>query len=279
MSQLAFHGRTDVGLRRKHNEDAYLISEDENLFCVADGLGGYAAGEVASALAIDAIGNFFSAVCDDEELTWPADADHALTYHENLFMNAVYQANRRVWSAAHRYAAYRGMGTTMVGIHFEGGRYYVAHVGDSRCYRLRDGRLEQVTEDHSLLNAFRKSMDMDDEAARAFPYKNVILRALGQEDQVEVDVQWGEWRAGDVFLLCSDGLTDEVEDPDIERILNTNRDLGHANRELIAAANASGGRDNITALLVKVPDDHYAPIMRVRRASPEAEARATGTQG
>lgn len=277
MSDLHYSGRTDVGRRRDHNEDALLLEPHENLFLVADGLGGYAAGEIASQLAVDAISSFFSSLRDDEDITWPADHDTRFSYDENVFMNAVYTANRRIFSASARYEQYRGMSTTIVGLRFNGRRYHVAHVGDSRCYRLRDGKLEQLTEDHSLLNAFRKATPMSPEAVAAFPYKNVILRALGTHGEVEVEVTSGEWKPGDIYLLCSDGLSGELNDEALGELVRAHSDkLDSLTRVLVDRACEAGGRDNVTVVAVKIPEDRTEPIARRRRDPEPADDSSIG---
>ena len=262
MTNIHFHGRTDVGKRREHNEDTFGVVTEENLFIVADGLGGYAAGEIASKLAVDAVGDFFRALRDDDGIPEPEDMDGTLSYAENVLVNAVITANRRVFSAAARYGAYRGMSTTIVSAHFRGHRVHIAHVGDSRAYCIRNGQIIQLTQDHSLLNAFMQAGEMTAEEIERFPYKNVILRAVGQKEVVEVEVTSHHWAPGDVYLLCSDGLSGEMTDAEI--LATAMRFQGNPKgltRALIATANDSGGRDNITALVIEVPQDHLRPIM------------------
>lgn len=279
MTTIHFHGRTDVGKRREHNEDTFAVVAEENLFIVADGLGGYAAGEIASKLAVDAVGDFFRALRDDDAITWPEDMDGTLSYAENVLANAVIAANRRVFSAAHRYGAYRGMSTTIVSAHFRGHRVHIAHVGDSRAYCIRNGQIVQLTRDHSLLNASMEAGEMTAEEIERFPYKNVILRAVGQKEVVEVEVTSHHWEPGDVYLLCSDGLSGEMTDTEIlATAMRFQGDPKGLTRALIGSANDSGGRDNITALVVEVPQDHLRPIMpdgrgfRVDRPTSDAYA-------
>lgn len=249
---IRYAGQTDVGRRREHNEDAYELAPETSLFVVADGLGGNAAGEVASRLAVDSLTRFIRSYRDDPDITWPVHEDSALLPSENVIVNAVHSANQRVWRAANRYAAYRGMATTVVSLMIDDGRCYVAHVGDSRCYRYRDGRLERFTEDHSLLNAFLQS-GAEGISEETFPMRNVILRALGTEEQVQVDVRSDGVRSGDLFLLCTDGLTGEIKDEDIQREIERTDDPEELVNRLVTAACEAGGRDNVTVVVVKVP--------------------------
>lgn len=252
--KLQYAACTDVGRRRQHNEDAFDLAPDENLFVVADGLGGYAAGEVASQMAVESIAGFFRAMREDEDLTWPEASAPGLSFIENKFANAVYSANQRIHAAANDDHQLAGMSTTVVGLHFVGERYYVAHVGDSRCYRVRDGVLERITEDHSLLNELKKSMRMSPEEEAAFPLKNVILRALGQSPTCQVDVANDVAQSGDLFLLCTDGLNGELTDSDILGIVSDHdADLDAMSAELIRSACSAGGRDNVTVVAIRVP--------------------------
>lgn len=249
---IQYAGQTDVGRRREHNEDAFELLPEQRLFVVADGLGGNAAGEVASRLAVDSLAGFIRSYQEDPDITWPTHENSELGPVENVIANAVHSANQRVWRVANKYAAYRGMATTVVSLLLDNGRCYVAHVGDSRCYRYRNGRLERFTEDHSLLNAFLKSgaTGIDE---KDFPMRNVILRALGTEESVEVDVRSAAVQPGDLFLLCTDGLTGEIPDDDIARQIEDSDDPEALVQRLVEAACEAGGRDNVTVVAVKIP--------------------------
>lgn len=250
--QLSYSGQTDVGRRREHNEDAFLLAPDDGLCVVADGLGGYAAGEVASSLTVQAVGDFYRAIREDGDLTWPCARDHGLTPEENLMRAAVILANERIRRAAVADPRYQGMGSTVVTACFRDGRCLLGHVGDSRCYRFRDGRLEQLTEDHSLWNAMRATLGPG-VTEQQFPMRNVILRALGKDDSVKVDVRTVDARKGDVFLLCSDGLWGEVDDKAIEAAVGrSGADLDRLVAQLVRAACEHGGKDNITVAAVRV---------------------------
>lgn len=245
-------GFTHVGMRRTHNEDAYSVIADMSMFIVADGMGGHNSGEIASNLAIETVTNFCRAFQDDAEITWPYKYERHLSEAENRLKASIRLANERIWEASKRNELYHGMGTTVVALHVDDGKIYIANVGDSRCYLLRESTLTQVTVDHSLLNDWMKTHNMTPEEIRDFPHKNVIMRALGIREHVEVDLFRMRPQRGDVFLLCSDGLTDMVSDATVRDLLLANPDLGMAAKVLAREANQMGGHDNITAVLVRI---------------------------
>ncbi|MBX7100711.1 MAG: Stp1/IreP family PP2C-type Ser/Thr phosphatase [Myxococcaceae bacterium] len=244
-------GQTHVGMKRNHNEDNYLLLPDERLFCVADGMGGHSSGEIASKIAVDELADFFSMTAKDQDATWPYKMDKARNYDENRLATAIKLANRSIFEKASAEQRYKGMGTTVVSVHFTDQAAVVAHVGDSRVYFFRGGMLKQVTEDHSLLNDYLKAKKLTPEEIEAFPHKNVIVRALGMKDTVQVDVSRLEPADGDIFLLCSDGLSGMVTDQQIAEVLTKNTDLQVACGLLIDAANANGGNDNVTCILAR----------------------------
>lgn len=246
---------TDVGLQREHNEDCFAVLSEHDLFLVADGMGGHQAGDVASRLATDAIAGFFEST-SQEDVTWPYHFDATLTEEENRLVTGIRIANRRVFEHSLRARDCHGMGTTVVGALFSQarGRIYIGHVGDSRCYRVRDGAIEQLTRDHSLLSDYLQAMPHMTEEQRAEVPKNVITRALGIQDQVMVDLVSDDTRAGDLYLLCSDGLSGMVSDEEILGILLRGGEMAEMCRELIQKANAGGGEDNITAVLIRVEE-------------------------
>lgn len=233
-------GRTDPGLKRKHNEDAYAILEDQHLFVIADGMGRHAAGEVASQLCVDAISEAFRT-----DAVKGVGHQPALPKRAARLRGAILMANTRILTTAQENDAYAGMGTTVVSAYFSPShqRVYIAHVGDSRCYRLRSGKLLQLTMDHTL-------------GAAGITGKSaaVLSRAVGIEDNVEVDVAMESPLPGDIYLLCSDGLSRMVTDDAIQATLENTKDLEEATRILIDRANQQGGRDNITTILVRVDD-------------------------
>jgi protein phosphatase len=252
--RLSQAGTSDVGRKRTHNEDAYLLLPEENLFCVADGMGGHASGEVAARIAVEEMAEFFRMTGRDEDATWPFKLDPERAYDENRLLTAVKLSNLRIFERAATDQRLRGMGTTLVAASFPRGddSVVIGHVGDSRAYLLRGGALRQVTEDHSLLNDYKKSRALTPEEIEAFPHKNVIVRALGMKDSVEVDVVREPLQDGDVLLLCSDGLSGMVPDDRMAEIVRGfPKDLRGAAQALIDAANEAGGQDNVTCVLVQ----------------------------
>jgi len=246
-------GKTHVGMKRNHNEDNLLLLPEENLFCVADGMGGHSSGEVASKIAVAEVSEFFKYTAKDREITWPFKMEKDRNYDENRLSTAVKVANARIFEASQSEAKYRGMGTTIVSAYFVDGDTMVGHVGDSRVYRYvaAEQKLVQLTEDHSLLNDYIKAKKLTAEEIENFPHKNVIVRALGMKDSVVVDVTRLQPQEDDLFLLCSDGLSGMVSDPKMEEILQRQPDLEKAAQSLIDAANAAGGNDNVTCILVR----------------------------
>ena len=244
-------GETNVGMKRNHNEDNFSILEDSGLYIVADGMGGHASGEVASQMAVDSLREFFSATANDPERTWPYKMDRSKGYEENRLVTGIKLANLRIYESAQRDARQRGMGTTIVSMFAVEDGVYVAHVGDSRGYRIRDGGMEQVTEDHSLLNDYIKMKRLTAEEIANFPHKNVIVRALGMKDTVKVDTRFEQPRADDIYLLCSDGLSGPVTDEEMLDITIKAPDLKAAASKLIERANQNGGPDNITVILAR----------------------------
>ena len=250
--RMEMFGETNVGMKRTHTEDNFAIIPDETLVIVADGMGGHASGEVASKMAVDALREFFEATAKDPDATWPYKMDKARSYEENRLITGIKLANLRIFESAQREARFRGMGTTIVVIAAVREGIIVGHVGDSRVYRIREGKLEQLTEDHSLLNDYLKMRKLTEEEIANFPHKNVIVRALGMKEVVKVDSKLDQPQPGDIYLLCSDGLSGPVTDPDLLRIVEENKaDLKVAASRLIARANENGGPDNITCALIR----------------------------
>ena len=246
-------GLTDVGRKRGHNEDSFSVDHDNSLFIVADGMGGHASGEVASQIAVETLFRFFQETNEDEDRTWPYKLDKSHSFDENRLMMAVKLANRKIFAHAQADLRSKGMGTTLVSLFLKESNAYIAHVGDSRVYVVRNSQITQITEDHSLLNDYMKIKKLTPHEIKNFPHKNVIVRALGMKDTVQVDITKYELQKGDIFLLCSDGLSGLVEDDGLLNIVqNHKNNLKVANQELINAANANGGNDNITVVLAKI---------------------------
>ena len=245
-------GATHVGMKREHNEDSLLVLPEERIFVVADGMGGHASGEVASGLAVEEIAAFFRMSAADPDATWPFRMDRHRGYAENRLVNAIKLANRRIHEEAQGDARCRGMGTTLAAVHFDDGAALVGWAGDSRVYRLRNGELRQLSDDHSLLNDYLKAKRLSPEEIESFPHKHVIVRALGMKEHLEVDVVRDVPAAGDLYLICSDGLTGMLEDEEIAEILRHGGALEPIAHQLVDLANAAGGNDNITVVLARV---------------------------
>ena len=249
-------GLTDVGLQREHNEDSFIVLQEFDLFVVADGMGGHRAGHVASKLATETIGEFFKSTANDD-VTWPFHFDTNLSEEENRLLTGIRVANRQIFERSTRSHEYRGMGTTVVGAMFSPSkqRMFIGHVGDSRCYRVRKGAISLLTRDHSLINDYLLAMpDLTEEQRSELP-KNVITRALGMQDQVVVDLQHDDPIDGDVYILCSDGLSGMIPDDDILKIIASSpNNISEACRILIQTANEHGGEDNITAVIIKIEE-------------------------
>lgn len=244
-------GGSHVGMKRNHNEDNYLLLVEEQLFCVADGMGGHSSGEIASKIAIDELGEFFRMTSKDSDATWPYKMDRSRNYDENRLATAIKLANVRIFERASSESKFRGMGTTIVVTHFREGVAYIGHVGDSRVYLFRDGVLKQLTEDHSLLNDYLKAKKLTPEEVDAFPHKNVIVRALGMKDTVQVDLIRLDAQEDDLFLLCSDGLSGMLSHAQMQETLQSSPDLEASCSQLIALANSAGGNDNVTCILAR----------------------------
>ena len=251
--KIRFAAKTDVGMKRTHNEDYYALVADEQLFIVADGMGGHAMGEVASKMAAETIQEFFQRT-RDEEATWPFKMDRALSYLENRLVTAIKLANSRIFEAQIKDPRCKGMGTTIVTCQVAGDKIYFAHVGDSRGYRVsKDGTIKQMTRDHSLLEDYKEAKpDMTEEEQRNFPHKNVITRALGMRETVQVDCKPYDIADGDTFMVACDGVSGMIEDKQIGEIIKNNApDLEKSVTAIVDTANKNGGADNITAILVR----------------------------
>ena len=249
--EVSAHGLTHVGRQRQHNEDAFLVEKTAKLFLVADGMGGHAAGEIASRIAVDSINEFIVHTKEDDG-TWPHAYDEHYSRTTNRLMAALRMANQRVLEAMKKDARLRGMGTTVVACMADDEKVSVAHVGDSRAYLIREGQLSRITNDHSWVFEQVQAGMLTEAEAEKHPLRNVITRALGGALQVTPDASEIHAQPGDVFLLCSDGLTGMVPENEILRVVTANADdLQKACQQLIDAANERGGLDNVTAVLVR----------------------------
>ena len=248
--QVKAHGLTHVGRQRQHNEDSFLVADGAKLYLVADGMGGHAAGEIASRIAVDSISEFIIHTKEDDG-TWPHAYDEQFRRTTNRLMAAVRMANTRVLEAMRKDARLRGMGTTVVACMADESTMSIAHVGDSRAYLIRENQLSRITNDHSWVFEQVQAGMLTEAEAEKHPLRNVITRALGGALQVTPDASEIEIRTGDVYLLCSDGLTGMVPEEEILRLVSENDDLEAACQQLIDTANERGGLDNVTAVLVK----------------------------
>jgi protein phosphatase len=267
-------GRTDQGKRRQHNEDALLVREDLGLFVVADGAGGHNAGEVASALAARSMENYFGATIR---------ATHALPELNSFgtpngarrLSAAVHKANRDVVEIARTSPRHRGMGTTVVAACFSprSGLMHVAHVGDSRCYRLRAGDFELLTQDHSLLtDVLEQRPELEDEVLSRLP-KNIVTRALGLDKQLRVSVRSFSVVRGDRYLLCSDGLSGPVPGNELAALLAKAEPPADTAEQLVGLANRKGGPDNIAALVIDCQGGHPSGLPADSVPPPPGEER------
>ncbi|HQG30875.1 MAG TPA: Stp1/IreP family PP2C-type Ser/Thr phosphatase [Deltaproteobacteria bacterium] len=234
-------GRTDVGLVRKNNEDAYAIDDAAGYCALADGMGGAAAGEIASRIFVDTVRGIFPG----REPSPPGECS-------TLVQRAFVIANQRMLDHVRDNPSHRGMGCTAELLVYADDGFVIGHMGDSRTYRLRNGVLKQLTRDHSLVQEQIEKGIITPREARTSPHRNIILCALGTSENPALDIIRGKTFVGDLFLLCSDGLTDMIEDDRILRILTSSQDLAGTADDLIAAAKQAGGKDNVTVVLSRV---------------------------
>jgi protein phosphatase len=250
---------TDVGRKRQENEDSFCLVPELGLYVVADGMGGHAAGEVASRLAVETIQEWMGKYLTDSGAAAAAAGAESVSREASFLLTSIQLANRIIFDAAKARREYAGMGTTIVVALTRDDTVVFAHVGDSRIYRIRDGQISQVTRDHSFVQHQVDRGIMSAEEAQQSQYRHMITRALGLKERVEVDLAEERAVAGDLLLLCSDGLSDLLHD---EEILDTLRepgaDLDRVCRVLIDQANANGGDDNITALVIQARNDSGA---------------------
>ena len=242
---------TDVGQKREHNEDAVASDVETGLVVLADGMGGYKAGEVASEIAV------LTLVAElrerlQEQPPGKTEPETGLLWEASVLRAAVAKANTAIYNVSQSQPQCAGMGTTIVAAVFTDNRICVGHIGDSRLYRLREGVLRQLTEDHSFLNEQLKSGLITPEQARMSSNKNLVTRALGIDPEVELELHEHDVKPGDIYLLCSDGLSDLVEDEDIQLTLSTlSANLELAAHQLVQMANDNGGKDNISVILAR----------------------------
>jgi protein phosphatase len=243
------YGLSDPGPVRKVNEDGFAIEQDLQLFVVADGMGGHAAGEVASSLAIESIVSFVRRSSEDAECSWPYGIEPGLSIGGNRLRTAIHLANRRVFRAAEKDDEYTGMGTTVVGALISGNSLIVGHAGDSRLYLLSNGTTTQLTVDDTWATAL--GADGHGREVAGHPMRDVLTNVIGAREHAEVHLQERELRNGDTLLLCSDGVHKALDDTRIHDFLSRNGSLTDLVKGMIDAALANGSRDNVTAVVVR----------------------------
>ena len=251
--QFAFFGTSDTGRHRKHNEDSYLCNPQEKLFLIADGIGGQAAGETASSLAIRNVEEFVvrSRV---EDITWPIPYRKEFTLEQNSLLAGTTLANRKVRELANQNPLMKGMGTTLVGVVIKGNQLAVLNIGDSRLYRIRAKEIEQITQDHTIAGEQEKMGLLTKEEASHHPQKHILTSALGIEaaENLRMDLSLVDIEKKDLYLMCSDGLSDMLSDKEILAAINSSKkkSLEKMSLSLMQQANRAGGRDNITIILL-----------------------------
>jgi PPM family protein phosphatase len=245
-------GLSHVGLVRENNEDVWGELTSKNFYILSDGMGGHLAGDIAARFTVDELCKFVDARLPAQPSTLQ---EEQLDSVMAAFVEGIKQVNRYVYTKGLERTEWQGMGATLCCIYFCAQHAVYAHVGDSRIYRLRKGRLDQLTEDHSLVKQLLASGHINEEQAERFHYKNIITRAIGTHPEVEPAIDSIELQAQDLFLLCSDGLTDLMQRQQIKQILSASTDLAEKGNKLVQAACDAGGRDNITVLLIQVEED------------------------
>ena len=244
---------THAGQKRAANEDAIGNFVDDRLFVVADGVGGHSAGDVAAATAVDALAAFFRTYHADPRQVWPHPVDRSVSLGANLLRVGIKVANDKVRAAAAGDRMRSRMASTIVAMAIGDTQIAIGHTGDSRAYRIRGGRIDRLTRDHSILEEMLAARpDLDPEEIASFSHRNVVTKCLGSKDDVDPTVAVDALRVGDLYLLCSDGLWGTVPDEKVCAIVSSTGDLDTACRLLVDAANEAGGPDNISAILVRV---------------------------
>ena len=244
---------TDTGLRRSTNEDCFSVREELRLFVVADGMGGHAAGEIASQAVVEGIVAFVEATqAMSPDQTWPIPFDPEQSVNANRLRAGFQMGNRRLAAQIASSSELRGMATTAVAVLIDGGTGTLAHVGDSRVYRLRDGQLDRLTRDHSWVEEQIRVGALSEAAARRHPWRNIVTRALSGSEDLDVDIQEVALRSGDRLLLCSDGVFTVLDDDQIGEVLRRETDLHSLCHALIQGANDGGGPDNVTAVVLEI---------------------------
>lgn len=258
--RLEFASMTDTGMVRSHNEDSIIVNADLGLAILADGMGGYNAGEIASAMATSIVQHAIEKKLHSTDVV---ELDHPAQFVAHILGQSAVAANTAIFEAGLEEPAFSGMGTTLATVLFYENAVAVAHIGDSRVYRLRDNVLMQLTRDHSLLQEQLDAGLINQEQAQFAQHKNLITRAVGVDLMLEADINDFFVLSGDQYLLCSDGLSDMLTDAQMANIMTTGSDINEVVSTLVARANEEGGRDNISAILIRaqLPDPADAPSL------------------
>ena len=264
-TEVKFGARSDTGCVRENNEDSFRVAPELNLFILSDGMGGLEAGEVASRMAVDAVLQHCRDAESNSDLPLTGERIENVSAATNRLASAIRVANEAVYRTAQQGAGHRGMGATIVAARCTDHRLSVAHVGDSRIYRLRGGRLEQLTNDHSFVAEQVRNGKMTQEEANSSTMQNVLIRALGIDPTVEVDLAEVPLLEGDTVLLCSDGLTRELSDAQIAAVLEERRNADAAAEELVELAKQAGGGDNVTVIVLRCVAKHAGALGRIQK--------------
>lgn len=249
---LEAYGQTDVGRRRKLNEDSILVDDKAGLFAVCDGMGGHNAGEVASSMAAETLQSFIDKSAKEKEITWPYGLDVNLSFEGNRLKTAIKLANKKVFKTADSKEEYTGMGTTAVAALVSARMVTIGWAGDSRCYLFRGGALKQLSRDDSWVSAAWAEGVLTAEEIEKHPLRNVITKAIGAKESLEIDVIEHSLEAGDIVMLCSDGLHSMIRDDAIlAAVTPFPQSLQEAAQKLIDAANEAGGKDNVSVILLR----------------------------
>ena len=267
--------KTDVGRKRLENEDRFCLAPEIGLYVVADGMGGHAAGEVASRLAVDTIQEWTARYLNGGDAALIGPPAVSGTPEASFLLSSIRVANQIIFDAAKDHHEYAGMGTTVVAVLAHGDRFVLAHVGDSRIYRMRDGRIAQISRDHSFVQHQVDHGVISAAEAQQSHYRHMITRALGLKESVEIDLAEQPARPGDTLLLCSDGLSDLLDDDEILAVAQAHTaNLEQACQALVDRANAKGGDDNVTVVLVQVATGNGSELGPVRPTQPAQTERA-----
>ena len=249
--RVRFAGKTDIGRVRAQNEDNVLVPKEMALAVVSDGMGGHASGEVASRITVETIDQYYRDTARSGPNTWPMKLPNLEVERQRMAV-AIQLANSNIFETAAADGSKKGMGCTVDAMYFSQGRFYIGHVGDSRVYRIRAGTIQALTEDHSFLNDFLRMKEMSSDEGINLPHKNVVVRALGLSQNVFVDIFVEEYARGDIYLLCSDGLSGMITDQTILATVTRFESIDTAATQLINLANEAGGADNISAVIVRI---------------------------